>query len=63
MSDQVPTHGDTLTEASGRHMSSLGHPEDLAGGKGGLELLQADLAELENSIQHLVRSNNELSKV
>lgn len=44
-------------------MSSSGHPEDLAGGKGGLELLQADLAELENSIQHLIRSNNELSKV
>lgn len=30
---------------------------------GGLEVLEADLAETENSVYHLVRSNVELSQV
>lgn len=30
---------------------------------GGLEILEADLAELENSVYHLVRSNVELARV
>lgn len=33
------------------------------GGGAGLEVLEADLAELENSVHHLVRSNVELAQV
>lgn len=31
--------------------------------QGGIEVLEADLVELENSIAHLVRSNDELAQV
>ena len=31
--------------------------------EGGLEVLEADLAEMENSVYHLVRSNVEIAQV
>ena len=37
------------------------HPEREA--EGGLEVLEADLAEMENSVYHLVRSNVEIAQV
>lgn len=42
---------------------SAAQPDDLVEGIGGLEVLEADLAELDNSVYHLIRSNVELAQV